>query len=160
MYPLVVVAWFYLLIALVCTLVLNVYEICLKLKFGIRITWKFSTIQKLYSCIYSILAMDGPSNATKHERFGGGAYFRRWSFSLHAWGEGWAVSLSHCRCEVHTRYDHIRFLDSAFMWPLKTIRLWFVLPHRRSASSTLTVYFVYFSTNSSTDKPNVSPCIL
>jgi hypothetical protein len=74
MYSLVVVALFYMLLALVCILVLNVYEIYLELRSGIRITHIFPIIYKPYSCFYSILAMDGPSDAMKPERFGSGAY--------------------------------------------------------------------------------------
>jgi hypothetical protein len=57
---------------------LNVYEICEELKSGIRITCNFSTIQKPYFCIYSVLAMDDPSDAMKHEKFGGAKNFHRW----------------------------------------------------------------------------------
>jgi hypothetical protein len=68
----------YLLLVLECVSFLNVYEICIELKSGIRITCNFSTIQKPYFCIYSVLAMDGPSDAMKHEKFGGAKNFHRW----------------------------------------------------------------------------------
>jgi hypothetical protein len=57
---------------------LNIHEICLKLKSGFRIIHKFPTFQKPYLCIYSILAMAGPSDAMELERFGGGENFHHW----------------------------------------------------------------------------------
>jgi hypothetical protein len=69
MSPLVIVAWFFLMLALVCISILNVYKICLKLKYGIRITCISPRIQKPYCRVYSILEMTGVSGAMKQERF-------------------------------------------------------------------------------------------
>ena len=79
------VVFYYLLLLLVCISVLNVNEICLKLKSGIRIIHIFPTFQKPYRCIYSILAMAGPTDAMKPERFGGGENFRRWQTKVKFW---------------------------------------------------------------------------
>jgi hypothetical protein len=57
---------------------LNIHEICLKLKSGFRIIRKFPTFQKSYLCIYSILAMAGPSDVMKPETFGGGENLCHW----------------------------------------------------------------------------------
>jgi hypothetical protein len=54
---------------------LNIHEICLKLKSGFRIIHKFPTFQKLYLSVYSILAMISPLDAMKPERFSGGEDF-------------------------------------------------------------------------------------
>jgi hypothetical protein len=58
--------WIHLVLLLV---LLNIYEICLKLKYGFKIIHKFPTFQKPYYCIDSILAMVGPLDTTKPERF-------------------------------------------------------------------------------------------
>jgi predicted neutral ceramidase superfamily lipid hydrolase len=52
MSPLVIVACFFLLLALVCTSILNVYKICLVLKYGIRITRIFPT----FSCKNTLIS--------------------------------------------------------------------------------------------------------
>ena len=82
---LVATACFYLLLVVVRISIENVLEICLKLKSGFRITRIMTTIQKPYSCVYSILAMAGPSDAMKPERFGGGENFRRWQNKVRFW---------------------------------------------------------------------------
>ena len=56
---------------------------CLKLKSGI-FKHIFSTIQKLYLCVYCNSAMAGPSDAMKPERFAGGN-FRRWQTRVKFW---------------------------------------------------------------------------
>jgi hypothetical protein len=84
--------WFHLVFVLV---LLNIHEICLKLKSGFRIICKFPTFQKPYFCIYFILAMAGPSNPMKPERFGGGKNFHHWQnkvkFSLMSMGLWWVI---------------------------------------------------------------------
>jgi hypothetical protein len=75
MIPLLAMSWFHLVFVLV---LLNIHDICRNLKSRQRIFCKFPSIQKPYSCIYSILAMADPSDAMKPERFGGGENFHRW----------------------------------------------------------------------------------
>jgi hypothetical protein len=82
MIPLVVMGWIHLVFVLV---LMNIHEICLKLKSGFRIIHKFPTFQKPYSCIYSILAMAGHSDAMKPERFGGGKNFHHWQNKVKFW---------------------------------------------------------------------------
>jgi hypothetical protein len=65
--------------------VLNFHEICHKLKSGFRIIHKFQAFQKPYSYVYSILAMAGPSDAMKPERFGDGENFHRWQTKIKFW---------------------------------------------------------------------------
>jgi hypothetical protein len=71
---------------------LNIHEICLKLKSGFRIIHKSPTFQKPLSFVYSILAMAGPSDVMKPERFGSGKNFHHWQnkvkFGLCQWGCG------------------------------------------------------------------------
>jgi hypothetical protein len=74
--------WFHLVFVLV---LLNIHEICLKLKSGFRIIHKFPTFQKPYFCVYSILPMAGPSDAMKLERFDGGENFRCWQNKVKFW---------------------------------------------------------------------------
>jgi hypothetical protein len=82
MIPLVEISWINLVFVLV---LLNIHEICLKLKYGFRIIHKFPTFQKPYSCVYSILAMAGPLDALTPERFGGGKTFPRWQNNVKFW---------------------------------------------------------------------------
>jgi hypothetical protein len=82
MIPLVAMGWIHLMFVLV---LLNIHEIYLKLKSGFRIIYKFPTFQKPYSCIYSILAMAGRSNAMKSEKFGGGENVHRWQNKVRFW---------------------------------------------------------------------------
>jgi hypothetical protein len=89
MIPFVIMGWFHLVFVLV---LLDVNEICLKLKYGFRIIHKFPTFQKPYCCVYSILAMVGPSDAMKPMRFDSGENFHRsqnkikfWLMSMGLW---------------------------------------------------------------------------
>jgi hypothetical protein len=81
--------WIHLVFVLV---LLNIHEIYLKLKSGFRIIHKFPIFQKPYCCIYSILAMAGPSDAMKPEMFGGVKTFvigkTKSCFGLCQWGCG------------------------------------------------------------------------
>jgi hypothetical protein len=69
MMPLVAMGWIHMVFMLVLR---NIHEIFLKLKSAFGIICKFSTFQKPYSDVYSILAMAGPSDAMEPGRFGGG----------------------------------------------------------------------------------------
>jgi len=67
------------------------FVFCLKMKFG-PFKRMFPTIQKLYCCIYFILAMAGASDAMKPERFSGAENFRRWQTKV----KFWLMSLGLC----------------------------------------------------------------
>jgi hypothetical protein len=82
MIPLVAMGWLHLVFMLV---LVNIHEICLKLKSGFRIIHKSQTFQKPYCCVYYILAMAGPSDALKPKRFGGSKNFRRWQNKVKFW---------------------------------------------------------------------------
>jgi hypothetical protein len=73
MIPLVAMGLIHLVFVLV---LMNIHEIWLKLKSGFIIICKFWTFHKPYSCIYSNLAMAGPSDAMKPGRFGSDENFR------------------------------------------------------------------------------------
>jgi hypothetical protein len=75
MIPPVAMRWIHLVFVLI---VLNIQEICLKLKSGFRLIHKFPTFKKPYFCVYSILAMTGPLDAMRPERFDSGENFHRW----------------------------------------------------------------------------------
>jgi hypothetical protein len=75
MFSLVAMVWIHLVFVLV---LLNIHEICLKLKSRFRIIHKFPTFQKPCSCVYSVLAMAGPSDTMKPEWFGGSENVCRW----------------------------------------------------------------------------------
>jgi hypothetical protein len=79
---LVAMDWIHLMFVLV---LLNIHEICLKLKSGFRIIHKFPTFQKPYCCVYSTLAMAGPLKAMKPERFGGDKNFHHWQNKVKFW---------------------------------------------------------------------------
>jgi hypothetical protein len=82
MIPFVAMGWIHLVTVLV---LLNIHEICLKLKSGFRIIHKFPTFQKPYSCVYSILAIAGPLDAMRPEKLGDGENFHHWQNEVKFW---------------------------------------------------------------------------
>jgi hypothetical protein len=78
----VAMGWFHMVFVLV---LLNIHEICIQLKCRFRIIHKFPTFQNPYFCVYSILAIAGPSDAMKLERFGGDENFHRWQNKVKFW---------------------------------------------------------------------------
>jgi hypothetical protein len=82
MIPFVAMGWIHLVTVL---FLLNIHEICLKLKSGFRIIHKFPTFQKPYSCVYSILAIAGPSDAMRPEKLGDGENFHHWQNEVKFW---------------------------------------------------------------------------
>lgn len=79
MCSLLVVALFYLFLMFVHIMFLNVNETCLKLKSRLGIMCIFSTIEKLYFFIYSIIvAVASVGDAIKPNKFGRGDTFHSW----------------------------------------------------------------------------------